>query len=58
MCLSLEEVLRAVEDRTVWWKIAHDAANARTVEEGRKTRQLQPLYFNAVGCVTAKASDQ
>jgi len=34
MGLSLEEVLRATEDRTIWWKIIHDSANPQTLEEG------------------------
>ena len=39
-CLSLEEALRATEDRTVWWKIVHDSANLRKVKRQDKTGNM------------------
>jgi len=38
--MGVLEAPTATEDRTVWWKIVHDAANSRrTLEDGWKTRQ-------------------
>ena len=59
--LSLEEVLRATEDRTVWWKVVHDAANPWTFLASLKPRQdkllLQQCNVSSMGSVAVISYD-